>query len=107
MIYLNNNSNLNQANNNNPAGNPFDILNMQLNNNQTNDSNNQKKDYKLLLVIDKEYKYVIYTDINNTDINSDLYAIKIKEFNNNEETIPIDDNELKMIENKLKELIDK
>lgn len=71
------------------------------------DSNNQKKDYKLLLVIDKEYKYVIYTDINNTDINSDLYAIKIKEFNNNEETIPIDDNELIMIETKLKELIDK
>lgn len=71
------------------------------------DSNNQKKDYKLLLVIDKEYKYVIYTDINNTDINSNLYAIKIKEFNNNEETIPIDDNELKMIENELKILIDK
>lgn len=71
------------------------------------DSNNQKKDYKLLLVIDKEYKYVIYTDIDNTDINSNLYAIKIKEFNNNEETIPIDDNELIMIETKLKELIDK
>ena len=71
------------------------------------DNNNQKKDYKLLLVIDKEYKYVIYTDIDNTDINSNLYAIKIKEFNNNEETIPIDDNELLMIENKLKELIDK
>ncbi len=71
------------------------------------DSNNQKKDYKLLLVIDNEYKYVIYTDIDNTDINSNLYAIKIKEFNNNEETIPIDDNELLMIENKLKELIDK
>ena len=71
------------------------------------DNNNQKKDYKLLLVIDKEYKYVIYTDIDNTDINSNLYAIKIKEFNNNEETIPIDDDELLMIENKLKELIDK
>ena len=71
------------------------------------DSNNQKKDYKLLLVIDNEYKYVIYTDIDNTDINKNLYAIKIKEFNNNEETIPIDDNELLMIENKLKELIDK
>ena len=53
------------------------------------DSNNQKKDYKLLLVIDNEYKYVIYTDIDNTDINKNLYAIKIKEFNNNEETIPI------------------
>ena len=71
------------------------------------DSNNQKKDYKLLLVIDNEYKYVIYTDIDNTDINKNLYAIKIREFNNNEETIPIDDNELLMIENKLKELIDK
>lgn len=71
------------------------------------DSNNQKKDYKLLLVIDNEYKYVIYTDIDNTDINKNLYAIKIKEFNNNEETIPISDTEWEMIENKLKELIDK
>ena len=71
------------------------------------DSNNQKKDYKLLLVIDNEYKYVIYTDIDNTDINKNLYAIKIKEFNNNEETIPITDTEWEMIENKLKELIDK
>lgn len=71
------------------------------------DSNNQKKDYKLLLVIDNEYKYVIYTDIDNTDINKNLYAIKIKEFNNNEETIPISDTEWEMIENKLKELINK
>ena len=71
------------------------------------DSNNQKKDYKLLLVIDNNYKYVIYTDTDNTDITKNLYAIKIKDFNNNEETIPIDDNELLMLETKLKELIDK
>ena len=71
------------------------------------DENNELKEYKVLLIIDKGYKYVIYTDIDNTDINKNLYAIKIKEFNNNEETIPIDDNELLMIENKLKELIDK
>lgn len=71
------------------------------------DSNNQKKDYKLLLVIDNNYKYVIYTDSENTNISKNLYAIKIKDFNNNEETIPIDDNELLMIETKLKELIDK
>lgn len=71
------------------------------------DSNDQKKDYKLLLVIDNNYKYVIYTDTDNTDITKNLYAIKIKDFNNNEETIPIDDNELLMLETKLKELIDK
>ena len=71
------------------------------------DNNNQKKDYKLLLVINSEYKYVIYTDIENTDINKDLYAIKIKEFNNNEETIPITDSEWEMIENELKKLINK
>ncbi len=71
------------------------------------DSNNQKKDYKLLLVIDNEYKYVIYTDIDNTDINKNLYAIKIKEFNNNEETIPISDTEWEMIENELKKLINR
>ena len=71
------------------------------------DNNNQKKDYKLLLVINSEYKYVIYTDIQNTDINNDLYAIKIKEFNNNEETIPITDSEWEMIENELKKLINR
>lgn len=71
------------------------------------DNNNQKKDYKLLLVINSEYKYVIYTNIENTDINKDLHAIKIKEFNNNEETIPITDSEWEMIENELKKLINK
>lgn len=69
--------------------------------------NNQKKDYKLLLVINSEYKYVIYTNIENTDINEDLHAIKIKEFNNNEETIPITDSEWEMIENELKKLVNK
>ena len=69
------------------------------------DEDNQQKDYKLLLVINNEFKYVIYTNIENTDINKDLYVIKIKEFKNNEETIEISDSELEMIENEFKKLI--
>lgn len=69
--------------------------------------NNVIEDYRLLYIIDKEYKYVIYTDINNENITKKLYAIKVKSFVNNETTLPISDDEWKMIENKYHELIKK
>lgn len=69
--------------------------------------NNVIEDYRLLYIIDKEYKYVIYTDINNENITKKLYAIKVKSFVNNEKTLPISDDEWKMIENKYHELIKK
>ena len=61
------------------------------------DENNQEKEYKLLAIIDKEDKYIIYTDLNNLDITNNLYVVKVKELNNNTLTIPITDDEWNMI----------
>ena len=63
---------------------------------------NVEKNYQLLFVIDDEYKYVIYTDIENKD---KLYAIKVKELNKEEKAITITDEEWKMIETKYQELL--
>ena len=62
------------------------------------DNNNNGKDYKLLLAFNKEYKYIIYTDLYNNDVNNNIYAIKTKSLNQSEDTLPIDENEWKMIE---------
>ncbi len=67
---------------------------------------NQKIDYKMLFVLDKEFKYIIYTDLDNMDLNK-LYAIKVKALNNNEETIPITDEEWTMIETEFNKFIKK
>ena len=69
------------------------------------DESGNKEDYKLLLVIDKGFKYLIYTDINNFDIKNNLYAVKINGLNRNEETVPIDDDEWEMIEKTYQEFI--
>ena len=60
------------------------------------DTNNNAKDYKILLVIEKDYKYIIYTNLNNYNIKKDLYAIKL---NSLEETEPIyiNDSEWEML----------
>ena len=67
--------------------------------------NNEKHDYKLLMVIDKDFKYLIYTDLDNPDYKKNLYAVKVKSINNNEETIPITDSEWEMIENEYKKIV--
>ncbi len=69
------------------------------------DDNNQSTDYKLLLVIDKNYQYLIYTDLDNMDISKNLYAIKINNLKSNEEAIPITEEEWNMIENTYQKLI--
>ena len=69
------------------------------------DENNQKQDYKLLLILDKDFKYLIYTNINNNDVKNDLYAIKLKTLNNNETSIPITNDEWTMIEKESLNLI--
>ena len=65
----NNNANQNNENNNNnnQAGNPFDILNMQLNQNNTNDNNNKKNNSDINDILNM----VIGTNnnINNTNTN--------------------------------------
>ena len=62
------------------------------------------KDYKILVTIKKEYYYIIYTDLGNTNIKEDLYAIKTKSFDNNE-ALPIIDDEWLMIEQEYNNLI--
>ena len=63
-----------------------------------------KKDYKVLLVIEKEYYYVIYTDISNENIKKDLRAIKLKSLDS-KEPLPISNDEWKMIEKEYQNLI--
>ncbi len=60
-------------------------------------SDGSTKDYKILVTIKKEDYYIIYTDLGNNNIKEDLYAIKIKSFENNE-VLPISDDEWLMIE---------
>ena len=45
---------------------------------------NHSKDYKLLCIIDKEYKYLIYTERYNMDVSNNLYAIKVNSLDNKE-----------------------
>ena len=61
-------------------------------------TNNQRKDYHLLMILDKEYKYVIYTDIENKDLDKNLYVAKVKSIDKLDETMPISDDEWSMIE---------
>lgn len=69
------------------------------------DNNNKQEDYKLLCIICKEYNYLLYTDILNTNVNKNVYAIKTKSLKKFEEVLPIDENEWDMIENTYKKLI--
>ena len=69
------------------------------------DENNLKHEYKLLFVIDKEFKYIVYTNVDNYNIKKDLYVIKVKSLNNNEKSIPITDDEWKMINDEYQKLI--
>ena len=69
------------------------------------DENNQEKEYKLLAIIDKEDKYIIYTDLDNLDITNNLYVVKIKELNNNTSIIPITDEEWNMINEEYSSII--
>ncbi len=55
-------------------------------------------EYKLLLIIQKEYNYIIYTDMDNMNPNKDLYVAKVKSIDNLEETLSISEEEWKMIE---------
>jgi len=68
---------------------------------------NQKKDYKLLFVINQEYQYIIYTDLDNDDLTKNLYAIKVKSLKDNSNTIPITNEEWLIIEKTYNKLINK
>ncbi len=65
--------------------------------------NNVEKEYCLLLTIDN--KYIIYTDIDNHNINKNIYVIKVESINDNQSILPITDDELNIINQKYLELI--
>lgn len=66
---------------------------------------NEPKDYKVLAIIDKEYKYIIYTDIENNAIDKNLYAVKTKSLDSMNETFPISEDEWQMIEKEYQKII--
>lgn len=68
------------------------------------DENNNAKDYKVLLVIEKDYKYIIYTDLNNYNIKKNLYAIKLSSLESTEPVF-INSTEWEMIEKEYQNLI--
>lgn len=68
---------------------------------------NGKEEYRLLLIIEKEFKYIVYTNKENIKVDKDLYAIKVKSLNDNEDILPISDNEWKMIEQEYQKLLKK
>ena len=68
------------------------------------DENDNVKDYKILLVIENDYKYIIYTDLNNYNIKKNLYAIKLNSLESNE-TLFINNSEWKMLEKEYNNLI--
>ena len=70
------------------------------------DENNQKKDYKVLLIIDKEYKYIIYTNIDNNDLRHNLYVAKVKSLDNINDTMEITSSEWEMIEKEYQSILD-
>ena len=68
------------------------------------DENNKSKDYKILLVIEKDYQYIIYTNLTNYNIKKDLYVIKLDSLDS-KETLYINDSEWKMIEKEYNNLV--
>ena len=69
------------------------------------DENNNPKEYKVLLIIDSEYKYIIYTDTSQEEIDKGLMVAKVKSLENINETMPISDDEWKMIETEYQKLL--
>ena len=69
------------------------------------DENNNPKEYKLLLIIDKEYKYIIYTDINNDNIEKDIMVAKVTSLDNINKMLQINENEWQMIEERYKKFL--
>ncbi len=62
-------------------------------------------EYKLLMIIDKEYKYIIYTDKDNNELDKNLYVAKVNSIDEIDETLPLSDDEWVMVENEYKKVI--
>ena len=68
------------------------------------DNENNKKDYKILLIIEKEYYYIIYTDLKNTNIKNNLNVVKVSSLDKLD-IIPMNNNDWKIVETEYKNLI--
>lgn len=64
------------------------------------------KDYRILLVLNHEYKYIIYTDLGNTNFKENLYVAKVKTLDNLNETLELTDDEWQLVEEEYKKIID-
>ena len=62
------------------------------------DENNDPKEYKILLIINKKFKYIIYTDLDNDNIEKNLNVAKVSSLDNINEMLPINDEEWQMID---------
>lgn len=69
------------------------------------DDEGRKKEYKVLLIIDEGYKYIIYTDIENDDPKKNLMVAKVKSLDKLDESLPITDDEWKMLEDNCLQII--
>ena len=68
------------------------------------DNENNKKDYKILLIIEKEYYYIIYTDLKNINIKKNLNVVKVSSLDKLD-IIPMNNNDWKIVEKEYKNLI--
>ena len=59
--------------------------------------NGQKDEYKLLCIIEKDFKYVIYTNKENNNIKENLYVAKTQKANYLDEIIPMNDYDWELI----------
>ena len=68
------------------------------------DNNDNIKKYKILLVIKKDYNYIVYTNIDNENIKKDLHVVKVLNLEDLS-ILPISDDEWNMIYNEYNKLI--
>ena len=68
--------------------------------------NGTKDEYKLLCIIEKEYKYIIYTDKENTNVKENLYVAKTRYANYLEEILPMEDNDWDIVNDEYLNLLE-
>lgn len=68
-------------------------------------SNNEKKEYRLLSIINNQY--IIYTNLDNDNITKDIHVIKVESMDNLDKIIPMTDKEYEIITKKYDNLINK
>ena len=65
----------------------------------------KKKEYKLLMVLQKEYKYIIYTNKDNPHLDKNIFVAKVNNLESINETLPLTEDEWEMLESEYKKII--